>query len=249
MPNGEIFTGPVEDLGQRLGSLHLSGHPWRPRGQRASSWSLWMARWCRRARKRTRTICSTRSTATRARATWASSRSAPTPASRASPRAILFDEKIGGTLHMAVGAGYPETGSVNQSSVHWDFICDLRKDGEIWSTASCSIRMASFRFWELGSSEWRSAHGNGRRNGGYGIDLELWDRDRPVAARAGRMAGHADADYLVLWRRGVLPAAAADAVLERQRVAGHADRPDALAQRQPQPSAEAGLSRSAALLV
>ena len=39
---------------------------------------------------------------------------------------ILFDEKIGGTMHVAIGAGYPETGSRNQSSVHWDFICDMR---------------------------------------------------------------------------------------------------------------------------
>jgi aminopeptidase len=45
---------------------------------------------------------------------------------------ILFDEKIGGTLHVAVGAGYPETGSRNRSSVHWDFICDMRHDSEIW---------------------------------------------------------------------------------------------------------------------
>jgi aminopeptidase len=44
---------------------------------------------------------------------------------------ILFDEKIGGTLHMAVGAGYPESGSKNQSAVHWDFICDMRNDSEI----------------------------------------------------------------------------------------------------------------------
>lgn len=47
-------------------------------------------------------------------------------------KSILFDEKIGGTLHMAVGAGYPETGSQNQSSVHWDFICDMRHDSAIW---------------------------------------------------------------------------------------------------------------------
>jgi aminopeptidase len=46
-------------------------------------------------------------------------------------KSILFDEKIGGTLHMAVGAGYPETGSVNQSVVHWDFICDMRTGSEI----------------------------------------------------------------------------------------------------------------------
>lgn len=46
-------------------------------------------------------------------------------------KSILYDEKIGGTLHMAVGAGYPETGSRNTSSVHWDFICDMRQDSEV----------------------------------------------------------------------------------------------------------------------
>ena len=46
-------------------------------------------------------------------------------------KSILFDEKIGGSFHMAVGAGYPETGSVNKSSIHWDFICDMREDSEI----------------------------------------------------------------------------------------------------------------------
>jgi aminopeptidase len=45
---------------------------------------------------------------------------------------ILFDEKLGGTIHMAVGAGYPETGSVNDSAIHWDMICDMGDDGEIW---------------------------------------------------------------------------------------------------------------------
>jgi aminopeptidase len=44
---------------------------------------------------------------------------------------ILFDEKIGGTVHMAIGAGYPETGSQNQSAVHWDMICDMRNDSTI----------------------------------------------------------------------------------------------------------------------
>jgi aminopeptidase len=44
---------------------------------------------------------------------------------------ILFDEKIGGTFHMALGAGYPETGSVNKSAIHWDMICDLRSESEI----------------------------------------------------------------------------------------------------------------------
>lgn len=38
----------------------------------------------------------------------------------------LFDEKIGGTFHAAVGAGYPESGSTNKSGLHWDMVCDLR---------------------------------------------------------------------------------------------------------------------------
>jgi len=44
---------------------------------------------------------------------------------------ILFDEKIGGTFHLALGAGYPETGSKNTSQIHWDMICDMRQDSQI----------------------------------------------------------------------------------------------------------------------
>lgn len=43
----------------------------------------------------------------------------------------LFDEKIGGTFHAAVGAGYPESGNSNQSGLHWDMVCDLRQGGTI----------------------------------------------------------------------------------------------------------------------
>ena len=42
-------------------------------------------------------------------------------------RNTLFDEKIGGTFHAAVGAGYPESGSNNESGLHWDMVCELRK--------------------------------------------------------------------------------------------------------------------------
>jgi aminopeptidase len=47
-------------------------------------------------------------------------------------KSILYDEKIGGTIHMALGMGYPETGSQNKSSIHWDMICDMRDGGQIW---------------------------------------------------------------------------------------------------------------------
>jgi aminopeptidase len=43
----------------------------------------------------------------------------------------LFDEKIGGTVHFALGAGYPETGNSNQSGLHWDMVVDLRPGGTI----------------------------------------------------------------------------------------------------------------------
>jgi len=45
---------------------------------------------------------------------------------------ILFDEKIGGTIHLALGRSYPETGGKNQSAIHWDIIKELRKNGEIY---------------------------------------------------------------------------------------------------------------------
>jgi aminopeptidase len=46
-------------------------------------------------------------------------------------RSILLDEKIGGSFHTALGAGYPETGSLNKSQIHWDMICDLREQAEM----------------------------------------------------------------------------------------------------------------------
>ena len=46
-------------------------------------------------------------------------------------RDVLLDEKIGGTVHMAVGASYPESGGTNESAVHTDLVCDLRRGGRI----------------------------------------------------------------------------------------------------------------------
>ncbi|MEJ2013055.1 MAG: aminopeptidase [Anaerolineales bacterium] len=45
-------------------------------------------------------------------------------------RSMLFDEKIAGTIHLALGGGYPETGSTNRSAIHWDMLVDMRA-GEI----------------------------------------------------------------------------------------------------------------------
>jgi aminopeptidase len=48
-------------------------------------------------------------------------------------RNILFDEKIGGTMHLALGSGFPQAGGRNTSGLHWDMICDLREEGEVYA--------------------------------------------------------------------------------------------------------------------
>jgi len=58
---------------------------------------------------------------------------------------ILFDEKIGGTVHLALGKGYPETGSKNKSALHWDMIKDLRKGGTIYADGKVFMRNGKFK--------------------------------------------------------------------------------------------------------
>lgn len=45
---------------------------------------------------------------------------------------ILLDEKMGGTVHIALGRSYPDTGGTNQSAIHWDIIKDLRQNGKVY---------------------------------------------------------------------------------------------------------------------
>ena len=59
---------------------------------------------------------------------------------------ILFDEKIGGSFHMALGAGYPETGSKNKGVIHWDMICDMRQDAEMAVDGQVIYRNGKFVF-------------------------------------------------------------------------------------------------------
>jgi aminopeptidase len=58
--------------------------------------------------------------------------------------AILFDEKIGGTVHLALGRSYPETRGRNESALHWDMICDLRAGGRL--TADGEVLLQDGRF-------------------------------------------------------------------------------------------------------
>jgi aminopeptidase len=62
-------------------------------------------------------------------------------------RNTLYDEKIGGTLHMALGRSYPESGGLNVSSLHWDMVCDLRKQGEVWIDDELFLKDGQYSLW------------------------------------------------------------------------------------------------------
>jgi aminopeptidase len=59
-------------------------------------------------------------------------------------RNILFDEKIGGTMHLALGSAYPECGGTNRSALHWDLICDLRSGSEVYADGELVYRDGRF---------------------------------------------------------------------------------------------------------
>jgi aminopeptidase len=56
----------------------------------------------------------------------------------------LYDEKIGGTVHLALGMSYPESGGLNQSALHWDLVCDLRTGGEVCADGELVYRDGEF---------------------------------------------------------------------------------------------------------
>jgi aminopeptidase len=56
----------------------------------------------------------------------------------------LFDEKIGGTMHVALGSSFEELGGENTSALHWDLVCDLRQDGEVYADGELVWRAGHF---------------------------------------------------------------------------------------------------------
>jgi len=56
----------------------------------------------------------------------------------------LFDEKIGGTMHVALGAAFTDLGGLNNSGLHWDLVCDLREDGEVYADGELVWRAGHF---------------------------------------------------------------------------------------------------------
>jgi aminopeptidase len=57
---------------------------------------------------------------------------------------MLFDERMGGTIHMALGNSYPETGGQNKSAIHWDILKDMKKGGEICADGKLFYKNGKF---------------------------------------------------------------------------------------------------------
>jgi aminopeptidase len=131
MPSGEVFTGPVEDSVE--GHVYFS-YPAIYRGREVTGVRLWFEGGKvvkASAEANEDLLLQTLDTDEGARYVGEFAIGTNEGITHFT-RQILYDEKINGSFHMALGAGYPETGSVNQSAIHWDMICDLRQGGEIW---------------------------------------------------------------------------------------------------------------------
>lgn len=135
-PDGEIFTGPVESSAN--GWIRF-GYPGIYAGQEVTDIELWFEDGKvvkEQAAKNQALLTSLLDSDAGARylGEWGIGTNYGI---QRFTKNMLFDEKIGGTIHLAVGASYPETGGKNESGLHWDMLCDMqeseiRVDGELF---------------------------------------------------------------------------------------------------------------------
>ena len=132
MPSGEVFTGPHERLGQRHDPLHGPDRPARGDRDAASSSTFRDGEVVERPRASRARPTSRRRCATDAGARFLGELGIGTNAGIDRPSGhMLLDEKMAGTVHLALGRSYPETGGHESSALHWDLICDLRDGGRL----------------------------------------------------------------------------------------------------------------------
>jgi aminopeptidase len=131
MPSGEVYTSPVENSVN--GVVHFS-YPCLYNGHEVEGVTLWVKdgfieRWeAKRGQDFLDKIFALDGTRRFGEAAIGTNYDI-----KSMTKNILFDEKIGGTIHMAIGQSYLQTGGKNQSSVHWDMITDMTKGGEIYA--------------------------------------------------------------------------------------------------------------------
>ncbi len=143
VPDGEIFTGPVEDSLE--GQVYFS-YPTLFGGRQVDGVRLWFEKGKvvkATAEKNEDFLLKTLDTDEGSRYVGEFAIGTNEGIQRFTGE-ILFDEKIGGSFHMALGESYPETGGKNQSGLHWDMICDLRQGGEIWVDGELLYKNGAF---------------------------------------------------------------------------------------------------------
>ncbi|MEX2253349.1 MAG: aminopeptidase [Thermoleophilaceae bacterium] len=130
MPDGEFFTGPIEDSVEgevafsfpaTYGGREVSGVKFRFEGGKVVDASA------ERGEEYLVEVLDTDDGARRLGELGIGTNYGITTGTKE----ILLDEKIGGTVHMAIGMSYPESGGKNDSAIHWDMVCDLRRGGTI----------------------------------------------------------------------------------------------------------------------
>ena len=132
MPSGEVYTSPVEDSVQ--GEVYFS-FPATYDGNELEGVKLWVengriARWDARRGKEALDHVFEKIEGARY---FGEAAIGTNYSIQRQTRNILFDEKMGGTFHLAIGQSYLQTGGKNHSDIHWDFISDMRQEGEIWA--------------------------------------------------------------------------------------------------------------------
>ena len=144
MPSGEVFTGPLETSAN--GTIRFTV-PSSPRGVAVEDVELTFrdgevvgARAARGQDYLDRTLATDPGARRLGEIGIGTNRGIDRPIG-----AILFDEKIGGTVHLALGRSYPETGGLNESAVHWDLICDLRQGGRLSADGEVVQEGGAFR--------------------------------------------------------------------------------------------------------
>lgn len=131
MPSGEVYTSPVEDAVN--GVIHFS-FPGIHQGETVEGVTLWVKdgyieRWDARQGKSYLDYIFTIPGARR----FGEAAIGTNYNIQRITKNILFDEKIGGAIHMAIGQSYLQAGGKNESAIHWDMITDMTQGGEIWA--------------------------------------------------------------------------------------------------------------------
>lgn len=142
MPDGEVYTAPIEDS---INGYIKFLYPAIYRGKEVSGVELWFEKGRvvkAKAEKNEEYLLSVLDTDYGARSVGEFAFGTNNGINYFT-KDILFDEKMGGTIHIAMGASYPETGGVNDSAIHWDMICNM-KEGTVTANGQLIYQKGTF---------------------------------------------------------------------------------------------------------